>query len=98
MAKVIWTDEALTSLRKIGEYLSDISPEAAASVTEGVWKKSGVLQDYPEIGWQHEDIIGRNVRSLLYGHYRIVYELVGSEAVRVLTVIHTSMDVNRLEF
>lgn len=98
MAKLIWTEESLDQLRRIGDYLSEHSPEAAATVTEGVWQKAQVLSDFPEIGWRHHEIENRNVRSILYGHYRIVYEIESADAIRILSVIHTSMEIKRFRF
>ncbi|TWT77333.1 Plasmid stabilization system protein [Posidoniimonas polymericola] len=98
MAELIWTEESLECLRQIVDYLAEQSQEAAASVTEGIYWKAQVLERYPEIGWRHEETPDRNLRSLVYGHYRIVYELIEVDEVRVLAVIHTSMDVSRLRF
>ncbi len=98
MAKLIWTEESLESLRRISQYLAELSPHASASVTEGIWNRAQVLSEFPRAGWQHDEIVGRDVRSLLYGHYRIVYELESIEVVRILSVIHTSIDMSRLSF
>lgn len=98
MAELIWTEESLESLRRIGDYLAEQSQEAAASVTEGIYWKVQVLKRYPEIGWRHEETPDRNLRSLVYGHYRIVYEVVKADVVQVLSIIHTSMDVSKLRF
>jgi plasmid stabilization system protein ParE len=98
MAKLIWTDESLESLRLIGEYLSEKSPEAAAKVTEGVYNKAQVLKKFPELGWRHEEVVNRNLRSLVYGHYRIVYEIFAGDIVRVVTVLHSAIDITKLKF
>ena len=98
MAKLIWTEESLRWLRDIGDYLAERSPKAAVSVTEGIFQKAQVLIDHPKLGYRFQEIEDREVRELIYGHYRIVYELKDSNAVYVLAVFHAAMDIERLQF
>jgi len=98
MAKLIWTEESLTWLRDIGEYLSSRNPQAAANVTEGIYNKAQLLIAHPRIGARFTDITEREVRALLYGHYQIVYEVIASDDVYVLAIFHSAMDIDRLEF
>lgn len=96
MAKLIWTDESLESLREIGGFLTEKSPQASASVTEGIWQRTQILKQFPKSGWGHDEIGNRDVRSLVYGHYRIVYEIISEDEVRVIPVLHSSIDIGRL--
>lgn len=98
MAKLIWTEEALTWLQEIGDYLAEQSPQASVTVLEGIYQKTQLLIDHPQIGFRFLDITDREVRTLLYGHYRIMYELRDSDAIYVLAVFHGAMDIDRLKF
>jgi toxin ParE1/3/4 len=98
MARIVWTEEALTWLNDIGNYLKELSPTAAVRVTQGIYKKTQLLIDHPQIGFRIVDIEDRDVRELLYGHYRIVYELRNGETAYVLAVFHSSLDIERLQF
>ncbi len=98
MAKLIWTEEALAWLRDIGEYVAEHNPQAALKVVEGVYQKTQLLIEHPQIGAIYSDVSDREVRSLLYGHYRIMYELREPDVAYVLAVIHGAMDIDRLKF
>ena len=98
MARIIWTEEALLWLKDIGGYLSKRSLHAATRVTEGIYEKSQILVDNPQIGFRVTDIEDREVRVLLYGHYRIVYELQDEDTAYVLAIFHSALDIDRLQF
>jgi plasmid stabilization system protein ParE len=97
MAKLIWTEESLAWLKDIDQYLAATSARAAISVLEGIINKVEILREHPRSGAQLADVAGREVREVLYGRYRIVYEFAeAAGAVYVLAVIHSSMDIDRL--
>ena len=73
--ELIWTAEAKTMLMKIFDGLVGCDPMIAANVVRGIYAKTQVLLKSPEIGWYFEVIPDRDVRVLLYGHYRIAYEI-----------------------
>lgn len=98
MAKLIWTEESLAWLRDIGEYVAEQNPQAALKVVEGIYQKTQLLIEHPRIGALYSDISDREVRSLLYGHYRIMYELQETSIVYVLAGFHGAMDIDRLKF
>jgi len=98
MAKIVWTDEALAWLQDIGNYLSEVDAGAAAKVTEGIYRKTQILIDNPQIGFRLAEVTDREVRILLYGHYRIVYEFGNGNTAYVLAIFHSSLDIDRLEF
>ncbi|MCA9238504.1 MAG: type II toxin-antitoxin system RelE/ParE family toxin [Planctomycetales bacterium] len=55
------------------------------------------LAQFPRLGARIDDIANREVRELLYGKYRIVYEFTESaDAVYLLAVFHSAIDIDRL--
>lgn len=98
MAKLIWTEESLLWLRDIGDYLEERSSQAAANVTEGIYRKTQILLEHPRIGARHTNIVDREVRELLYGHYRIVYEVTNADDIYVLVIFHSALNIDRFEF
>ncbi len=97
MAKLIWTEESLAWLRDIDQFLAKTSDQAAISVLEGIIDKTEILCDHPRLGAQLIDVAEREVREVLYGRYRIIYEyLEAADAIYVLAVIHSAMDLDRL--
>ena len=97
MAKLIWTEESLTCLHDIDQFLAETSDRAAVSVLEGIIDKAEMLCNHPRLGAQHVDVAEREVREVLYGRYRIIYEFIeAADAIYVLAVIHSAMDIDRL--
>lgn len=61
---------------------------------QGIYERSQVLRQFPESG-QRYFASSRNVRILLYGHYRIAYLLKVDGNVDVLGVFHGALDIER---
>ena len=52
------------------------------------------LASFPEIGHRYL-ASSRNVRILLYGHYRIAYLVKDDGNIDILGVFHASLDITR---
>ena len=50
MAKIRWTEEAVSWLQEINDYLSQSNPPAAQRVVDGIYNKVQILKKYPKIG------------------------------------------------
>jgi len=94
MAKVIWTDEAEQWLNEIYEYIALDSATYASKTINGIYNKTQILNEFPEIGYKYENRLNNNIRILLYGHYRIAY-LLDDDTVKVLGVFHGALDIHR---
>jgi toxin ParE1/3/4 len=95
MARLNWTREAETWLQDIFAYIEQDNPEAAARVVEGIYERAQVLSEFPQIGHRYEGIVDREVRILLYGHYRIAYLIKSEEEIDILGVFHGALDIRR---
>lgn len=95
MAAVRWTTEAELWLKDIHDYIAQDDPEAAARIVNGIYEKGLLLKSFPEIGYKHTSEPGRNIRVLLYGHYRLAYLIKPDGDIDVLGVFHGAMDINR---
>ena len=94
MVEVAWTEEAQRWLEDIFEYIATDNPDAATNVVSGIYERSQILKQFPEIGYRYAGS-QRDVRILLYGHYRIAYLVKGSGNIDVLGVFHGALDINR---
>ena len=94
MAELKWTTEAERRFREIYNYISEDAPPAAQRVIKGIYERVQVLLAFPEIGHQYR-IGDRNIRVLLYGHYRIPYLLRSDGDIDILGVFHGAMDWER---
>jgi len=94
MAEIAWTQEAQRWLENIFEYIAADNPQAAARTVQGIYTKSQILSTFPEVGHRYL-ASNRNVRILLYGHYRIAYLIKPDDNVDILGVFHGSLDISR---
>lgn len=95
MAEIIWTTEAQTWLRDIYDYISIDNPDAAARTIKGIFLKVQRLTDHPQIGQKYEFVGLREIRILLYGHYRIAYLIKPDNNIDILGVFHGALNIER---
>lgn len=96
MGELTWTDEALRWLEDIFEYIAADNPEAAIRTVQGIFERAQVLKRFPEIGHRYL-ASSRDVRILLYGHYRIAYLLKPDGGIDILGVFHGALDIDRFQ-
>ncbi len=95
MAEISWTRESERWLRDIFDYIAGDSAEAALRTVEGIYEKAQLLREFPELGYRYEHAAERNVRILLYGHYRIAYLIKPNGNIDILGVFHSAMEIER---
>lgn len=94
MAELNWTEESISWLRDIFEFIESDNPVAARQVVNGIFDRAQVLLEHPEIGYRYENS-PRNVRILLYGHYRIAYLIKPNGDIDILGVFHGALEIGR---
>ncbi|HYR33572.1 MAG TPA: type II toxin-antitoxin system RelE/ParE family toxin [Burkholderiales bacterium] len=96
MAEIRWTEEAERWLQDIYEYIAADNPGAAARTVQGIYDRAQDLAQYPELG-QRYLASQREVRILLYGHYRIAYLVRKDRSIDVLGVFHGALDITKYQ-
>lgn len=96
MAAVSWTAEAERWLEDIYEYIAADDPRVAAKTIEGIYQRVRALEDFPEMGERYS-LSSRDVRILLYSHYRIAYLVKPDRSVDILGVFHGALDIERYQ-
>ena len=96
MAEITWTSEALRWLEDIFEYIAADNRAAASGTVEGIYERAQVLAQYPEMGHRYLHS-SRNVRIILYGHFRIAYLVKDDGNVDILGVFHGSLDITKYQ-
>ena len=86
-----WTSKGLSDLVRLHEFLSPVSPKAAAQTVQSLSAAPARLLENPRIGERLQEFEPREVRRLLVGHYELRYELQGS-TVYILRLWHTRED------
>ena len=96
MAKITWTEESRRWLEDIFEYIAADNPDAATGTVEGIYERAQVLAQYPEMGHRYLHS-SRDVRILLYGHFRIAYLIKADGNVDILGVFHGALDITKYQ-
>jgi toxin ParE1/3/4 len=94
VAEINWTAEAQQWLEDIFEFVATDNPKAAAQVVGGIYQRAQALRENPKIGYPYQSS-QREVRILLYGHYRIAYLVKSDGNVDILGVFHGALDISR---
>ena len=95
MAEIVWTAEAQTWLKDIYDYIARDNPDAAARTVLGIFVKAQLLKNHPQIGQKYEFLDQREIRILLYGHYRIAYLVKPDNNIDILGVFHGALNIER---
>ncbi len=93
MAQVTWTLRAINRLEVIKEYISRTDPIAAASVVDAIFERTERLKRFPRLGQQMLAPAERELRELIFGHYRIFYEVVSEESIEIISILHGAMNI-----
>jgi len=89
-----WTEEANRWLEDIFEYIALENPDAARHVALGIYEKAQTLKTFPKSGY-HYQASARDVRILLYGHYRIAYLIKPDTNIDILGIFHGSLEISK---
>ncbi|WP_419767018.1 type II toxin-antitoxin system RelE/ParE family toxin [Arcobacter sp.] len=95
MVEIHWTKEAELWLKDIYDYIALDKKPIAKKVVIEIYKKVQILQSYPRIGYEYENDEHKEIRILLYGHYRIAYLIKDENTIDILGVFHGALDIER---
>lgn len=93
MVKLIWTDQAITDLGDIGDYIAENSEKYAKLTVRKLFERTDVLKTFPQAGRIVPEKNEETVRELIEGNYRIIYEIVSTDQINILTVYHSARDL-----
>ena len=89
-----WAPIAWEDLEKIAEFIARDSERYAAAVVREIRDASRSLDVLSERGRVVPEFANPNVRELIVGSYRLIYE-VAADSVTVVGVIHGARDLSR---
>ncbi len=91
--KLIWSKRALSDLNEIGDFISRNSPENARRHVQHLVDRAKQAALLPTSGRVVPEYQDENLREIIEGNYRIVYEI--KPVGKVVTVI-TVFEAHRL--
>ena len=96
MAKVIWSERAVTDIEDIYDYIAKDSPTFAQYQTERIAASVELLEQFPESGRHLPEFPHLPHRELIVGRYRLIYRFESQrKAVYLVTVVHGSRPLNQ---
>lgn len=93
MVKLIWTEQAINDLGDIGNYIEKNSEKYAKLTVKKLFERPYILKTFPQAGRIVPEKNEENLRELIEGSYRIIYEIVSVDQINILTVYHSARDL-----
>jgi plasmid stabilization system protein ParE len=96
--QVIWTDESLSDLEVIYDFITERSPESAKKVIQSILSRTHQLEIFPQSGspQKTELMANREYRYLVEGNYKIIYSL-DDKVLYVEAVVDTRQNPTKLK-
>jgi len=95
VVEINWTHEAQVWLRDIHAFIAIDNLDAAQRTTAGIFARAQLLKIHPRLGYRYHAETSREIRILLYGHYRIAYLIQSENDIDILGVFHGSLSIER---
>ena len=92
MAQINWTDQAKADLVKIGEFIAKDSVKYAILTIQRIRERARQLKSFPFSGRVVPEVEIKELREIVFGNYRIIYQIISSTRIDVITVHHTSQE------
>ncbi len=88
--QIKWTRQALEDIDSIARFIVKDSEYYATVQTERFFQRVKILEHQLEFGKIVPEVSNKDIRQLLEGNYRIIYQIISSQSVDILTVHHRS--------
>jgi toxin ParE1/3/4 len=88
MVKIKWNEDAIIDMNEIAEYIAQDSEYYAAIQLDKFFERVEILKGNSKAGKVVPEVGDGNVRELIEGNYRIIYEVKENTGIEVLCVIH----------
>jgi len=85
-----WTERAQVDLAAIQAFIEADSPTYAKIVVRRLISAVDPLRDFPNVGRAVEEFPDPSIREVVLRPYRIVYRIVSSDVIHVLTIHHSA--------
>lgn len=89
--RTVWTEQALTDLREISEFIGQRDVQAALRLGAAIFARIEKLTEFPFMGRMVPEVGRNNLREIIYASYRIIYRVIEySGAIEILRVWHAA--------
>ena len=95
MVNINWKNEAEFWLKDIHDYIAQDNPRISKKVVNEIYQKVQILKSFSQIGYPYENDEDKEIRMLLYGHYRIAYLIKDKNSIDILGIFHGALAIER---
>jgi toxin ParE1/3/4 len=88
MVKVKWNEDAIIDVNEIAGFIAEDSLIYAQIQVERFFERVEILNNTPKAGKKVSEGNDENVRELIEGNYRIIYQIKSTSELEILCVIH----------
>ena len=92
MVRINWTNQAVSDLQNIYTFIASDSKYYAKREVTKIKLKTNFIKENVKIGRVVPEFEKEDIRELIEGRYRIVYQLISESEVDVLTVHHSAKE------
>ena len=92
MVKILWSLQARDDLKNIYSYIKQDSIYYANNFKLNILNRIEQLVNFPKSGRIVPEYNCEQVRELIYGNYRILYEI--KDSVQILAIAHSKMKID----
>ena len=93
-AHIVWTQQAISNLESIRDFIHRDSPQAATQLVRQLIHAVDRLEMFPLSGSVVPEWNDSSIREIRFGNYRIVYRA-ALKHVEILTVHHAARTLSR---
>lgn len=90
MVKINWTPQSLADINGIAEYISQDSLHFAQIQVQRFFQHVKVLERKPLAGRVVPEFQIKSIREVVVGNYRIVYRVISTTQIDIITVHHSA--------
>jgi len=87
MVDVNWTIQSINDIENIAEYIAKDSAKYAQ--VQDFFAAAKILEEFPKAGRIVPEFNKRNIREIIVGFYRIIYQILTPQRIDILTVHHS---------
>ena len=84
-SEVKWTRQSIDDLVSFADFISKDSPYFAQVQAEKFFSRTEILEKYPKSERIVPELDNENIRELIEANYRIIYRILSSERIDIIT-------------
>ena len=95
MVEVRWAPQAIDDINNIAEYIAKDSIKYAKIQSERFFEATEILLTRPSVGRIVPEVNKPNIRELILGNYRIIYKIISTNRIDILTIHHSARRIKK---